>query len=237
MSGPDVGSSGPRRVRPPFPSSLRPVRVLRGVLGVVVLAIVAVDLGLVAGALPAFDIGNYFGQFTIVSNLLVAASFLLGALRPGRGAELARASAVVAILATSVLFHLLIGTAGASGPVLNALLHDVVPALALLDWLLVRGRAGVRWWHPLATLVVPVLYFGITLLRGAVIGWYPYPFLDASGPAGYAALVGTLAPVLVAFLLLAVLVVALGVARDAPAARSGPHAGKTVGAPPPRRLR
>ena len=237
MSGSDVGSSAPWRARPPFPSSLLRVRALRGFLGVVVLAIVAVDLGLVAGALPAFDIGNYFGQFTIVSNLLVAASFLLGALRPGRAAELVRASSVVAILATSVLFHLLIGTAGASGPVLNALLHDVVPALALLDWVLVRGRSDARWWHPLATLAVPVLYFVITLLRGAVNGWYPYPFLDASGPGGYAALVGTLAPVLVAFLLLAVLVVVLGRVRDALAARSRPRAGKAAGAPPQRRRR
>lgn len=210
---------GPARPAVPLQPSPRGVRVARAAVGATVLAVVVVDLLLVAPALPVFDLGNYLGQFTIVSNLFVAVAFLASAARPGRAADLVRASAVVAILATSVLFHLLLGAPGASGPVLNSLLHDAVPALALLDWLLVRGASAARWWHPLVTLVVPVLYFALTLARGAGTGWYPYPFLDPSGPDGYGALVGTLAPVLVAFLLLAALVVAAGRARDALASR------------------
>ena len=71
--------------------------------------------------------------------------------------------------------------------VANALLHVVVPVLALSDWLLVgRGWGRVHWWHPLAWLVYPALYVVIALaiLNGAARRT-PYFFLDPGSVRGH----------------------------------------------------
>lgn len=60
----------------------------------------------------------------------------------------------------------------------DTLLHTVAPALYLVWWL-ATGRTGKaalrdvpRW------LVYPLVYLGYTLVRGAIVAEYPYPFLD-----------------------------------------------------------
>jgi hypothetical protein len=58
------------------------------------------------------------------------------------------------------------------------LLHYVMPVAAVADWLLTPGPAprGARDW--LLAPALPLIYVGYVLARGAVVGWYPYPFLD-----------------------------------------------------------
>lgn len=62
--------------------------------------------------------------------------------------------------------------------VADKLLHTVVPLLAVIGWVWFgpRGRAGRADLVPF--LVVPFVWLGYTLLRGAFVDWYPYPFLD-----------------------------------------------------------
>ena len=58
-------------------------------------------------------------------------------------------------------------------------------------------------------LVYPILWVRLTLLRGAVDGWYPYPFLDpADGGYGMVAIV--VVAITLGFLGLAALTVAIG---------------------------
>ena len=38
---------------------------------------------------------------------------------------------------------------------------------------------------PLLWLAFPAVYLGYTIIRGALTGWYPYPFLDPSQTDGY----------------------------------------------------
>jgi hypothetical protein len=46
----------------------------------------------------------------------------------------------------------------------NVLLHLVVPALALTDWLLVgRSDEWVRWWQPIVWLAFPGAYAALAL--------------------------------------------------------------------------
>ena len=40
-------------------------------------------------------------------------------------------------------------------------------------------RAALDW------LIVPLAYFAYSLLRGAAVHWYPYPFLNPMHPGGY----------------------------------------------------
>ena len=64
--------------------------------------------------------------------------------------------------------------------VADKLLHVVVPLLAVVGWAVFgpRGRADRSLLLP--SLIFPVGWLAYTLVRGAVAGWYPYPFLDVA---------------------------------------------------------
>jgi hypothetical protein len=74
--------------------------------------------------------------------------------------------------------------------VADRMLHLVVPILALAGWVLFgpRGRATTRDIAPF--LVVPVVWLVYTLIRGAIVDWYPYPFIDVD-LHGYVAVLAT----------------------------------------------
>ena len=193
------------------------VRAARIALGLGGLAVVAADIVLTVRATGGLDVGNYLGQFTILSVLFVSVAMLVaaGAPREPRGWVHVRASALTALAVAAVLHATLLGgSAGASGPLINALLHTVLPLLALLDWALVPSTGRTRLLTALAGLAFAVVYLGGTLVRGALVGWYPYDFVDPTGPAGYAGLVQSLAIVLVAFLVVGALVMGIGMLRD-----------------------
>lgn len=63
-------------------------------------------------------------------------------------------------------------------------LHTVVPLLFLLFWALYVPKSDLTLHHALAWLLYPAGYLVYVLARGAVDGWYPYPFLHA-GQLGY----------------------------------------------------
>ncbi len=64
-------------------------------------------------------------------------------------------------------------------------LHSAVPVLFVLFWALYAPKAGLRWRDAGLWLAYPLAYLGYVLARGAVDGWYPYPFIDAN-KLGYA---------------------------------------------------
>lgn len=64
--------------------------------------------------------------------------------------------------------------------VADKLLHIVVPLLVLLGWLAFGPRARIGWADVGGFLMVPVVWLAYTLVRGAVVDWYPYPFLDVA---------------------------------------------------------
>jgi hypothetical protein len=60
------------------------------------------------------------------------------------------------------------------------LLHDLIPSLYLACWVIFVRKSSLLWKHAVWWLAYPAAYFAYTLLRGAPLGWYPYPFLDAN---------------------------------------------------------
>ena len=134
------------------------------------------------------DAGTRFVRFcsylTIWGNLLVAGSALelsLGRTPRSRLARALRLDAVVLIAVVGVVHFLflrpLLDLHG-SDWVADKLLHMVVPVLGVLGWLLFGPRGRVAWTDLGAFLVIPVVWLGYTLVRGEVVGWYPYPFID-----------------------------------------------------------
>ena len=98
-------------------------------------------------------------------------------------------------------------------------LHEVMPALMALLWLVFTPKAGLRWREPLAWTVYPALYMAWILARGAVIHRYPYFFADVD-KLGYPRALTTALWFLATFYVLGLAAVACG--RLLPMARRKP---------------
>lgn len=67
----------------------------------------------------------------------------------------------------------------------NEVIHVVIPAYLVLDWILSPHGAALPWRSMAWGLVYPIGWLGGTLVRGDLAGWYPYAFLNPSNPAGW----------------------------------------------------
>lgn len=129
---------------------------------------------------------NFFGYFTIQSNLVIAVVYGLTAARPRDDARgwltLARACATSYLIVVGIVYALLLAPLGAAGgvplPWANVILHILVPIYAVVDWLLIGDRTRISFRRLWVAAVYPVLWCAVVLVRGATDGWVPYPFLD-----------------------------------------------------------
>lgn len=127
---------------------------------------------------------NLFAFFTIQSNLLVGLSALLTALQPDVDTPVRRVlrlTALAAITVTGVVYHaVLAGLQDLSGLAWFAdqLLHTVVPVLTVLGWVLFGPRGRTGWRVVALSLVFPLAWLLLTLARGGLVGFWPYPFVD-----------------------------------------------------------
>lgn len=166
-------------------------------LVVVILVVVAiVAQWLVSMRTPQYSPFNFFGYFTIQSNVFVAVAFavaLVSAARRKRAdlvVSLLRAAATVYIATTGLVYNTLLTNVDVSTSVSwsNDVLHRVVPVWVVLDWLLFSDRARLRLRHVWWFLVYPAVWLVVVLVRGATDGWVPYPFLSPSLGYGVVAL-------------------------------------------------
>jgi hypothetical protein len=179
-------------------------------------------------------LANFFSYFTIESNILAVVAFAWGgcALLARRTAvpEVLRGAVVVYLAITGAVYALLL--AGLPGqhidPWVNTVVHQVMPAVVVLDWLIAPPRTALPLRRAWSWLVFPVLYLAYTLLRGPFAHWYPYPFLDPR-PHGYGHVVIGAVGIAVGFVLVTVLVrwvgVALGALHRAEPASAGTYEG------------
>ena len=170
----------------------------------------------VPGASRIHLIANYFSFFTILTNLLVAVGLTLSSVAPSSrwGSVFSRPAAAsgtaiyIAIVGVTYSFLLrdLWNPQGAE-KVADVLLHDFVPLLYVAYWLVFVPKGRLRWNDVLYWLPYPLIYFGYSLVRGAMTGWYPYPFIDVNG-IGYARVFTNAAMLVCGFLAVASLTVA-----------------------------
>ena len=67
----------------------------------------------------------------------------------------------------------------------DIILNDAVPLMYFACWILFVTKSGLRWKDALSWTIFPFIYIAWVLLRGAITGRFPYPFVDA-GQIGYA---------------------------------------------------
>lgn len=133
---------------------------------------------------------RFISYLTIWSNVLVAwstATLAFGSDRDTRVWRALRLDAVIVCFGGGVVHFFLLrpilGLHGADA-LADHLLHQVVPLLAVVGWLVFGPRGRMSGADLLPFTVVPVLWVVYTLVRGAFVDWYPYPFLDV-GEHGY----------------------------------------------------
>lgn len=166
---------------------LRACRALLALAGIVAVVYQATHLG-------SLSTTDYFSYFTVISNLFAAAVFFAGAARPAHArthtTEMLRGAAVVYILTTGIVYAVLLSGNHVAFPWANDILHRVVPVAMALDWLLDPPRHQLPFSRTAAWIGFPLAYVAYTLIRGAIVSWYPYFFVDPHRHGGYLLVAG-----------------------------------------------
>lgn len=143
----------------------------------------------------AFFFVNFFSFFTILSNAVAAIVLLLGAwfaftrrVDP-HWYNLVRACVVTCMATTFVVYNLLLREISldqaTTVPWSNEILHVWAPLYLVLDWVLAPGRRHVSWRRLWTIAIFPIAWAVYSMIRGAIVDWYPYPFLNPAQDAGY----------------------------------------------------
>jgi hypothetical protein len=151
---------------------------------------------------------RYFSFFTVVANLLIAVTLTARLLAPRSrvGVWLARpvvsGACALYILVVALVYELVLRRLWHPTGWLqlaDLLLHDFVPALYWLLWIVALPKARLPWRTAFVWLGLPAAYLVYTLVRAPWVGGYPYPFLDAAA-IGYGRVFANSAVLLVIFL-------------------------------------
>lgn len=157
---------------------------------------------------------NFFGYFTIQSNLATAAVLgLSGVLviagrEQGQLLQQLRAAVTTYIIIVGIVYAVLLAPLGEAGgvpvPWANTVLHVVAPIVAAIDWVLSGDRQRLPFSTLWLILAYPIVWLGVVLYRGASDGWVPYPFLDPA--QGYEVVAAYAAAIAAVFALIGALV-------------------------------
>ena len=131
---------------------------------------------------------NVLSYFTILSNLLVALSLtfstFLNGTKLGNFFPILSVKTAIALYIFVVFVVYNIVLRGIWKPTgwqlfLDNMLHVVIPISYILYWIFFVKKQKLRWKHGFFWLIFPLIYLIYSLIRGAIVHWYPYPILDA----------------------------------------------------------
>ncbi|HXG25362.1 MAG TPA: Pr6Pr family membrane protein [Candidatus Binatia bacterium] len=155
----------------------RTATALIAIAAIVIQAMTLVDAG-------RLDLVNFLSFFTIQSNLIaIAALLILAARTPGprpRWLEWLRGAATVYLTITFFVVILLLQgiDVGLQLAWVDFVLHKLTPIVIVADWLLDPPTVRLTRRDALGWLIYPLVWLGYTMVRGALVDWYPYPFLN-----------------------------------------------------------
>jgi hypothetical protein len=188
--------------------------VFRAVVAIIVLVAIAYQIKVIVDS-GLFRPLRFFAFFTILSNVFGAMLWLWLAARwrrkRTRTDDLLRGAATLYLVVTFVVVVLLLGGAelSLSDQLVDFVVHKLFPVLVVVDWLVDPPETDLRMQDVALWLIFPLVWVAVTLIRGALDTWYPYPFLDPDhggyGHVGYHVLA-----IFAGFLVIAGIIVALG---------------------------
>ena len=132
---------------------------------------------------------RYVSYFTIQSNILVCVTTALLAAQPDRDGPTFRVFRLIAVICITVtgIVHFIvlrplpeIQNLTGWAQFCDIALHIVVPILAFTGWLVFGPRPRVTGRTVWLAVIFPIAWLVYTLVRGAFVDWYPYPFVDVA---------------------------------------------------------
>jgi hypothetical protein len=152
--------------------------------GIIVQVFVSANAKAVFFDTTAGRVFNVFCFFTIQSNLIVGVTTLLLAINPARSTtvfKVFRFTGILAITLTGLVYHAVLSKLldlESWALVADNLVHTVVPIMAVVGWLMFGPRGlttrRVMW----LSILFPVAWLIFVLIRGPIVHFYPYPFVD-----------------------------------------------------------
>lgn len=156
-------------------------------LGFAFLAFAAIVVQLFDSIGHSRSVAHFFSFFTVESNILAATLFLLIGLAglvklKDKNISFLRGAITLYMTMTGIIYIVLLSgneiALQTTIPWVNMVLHYIMPVAVLVDWLLFPPRTRIPYKKALMWLSFPLLYVLYSLVRGPLVGWYPYPFLD-----------------------------------------------------------
>lgn len=188
---------------------------VRFLFGAVTLIAVGTQLGIHLG--QGYDLVNFFSYFTNLSNIFAAVVLIVESVLTWRGKEggpvwaLLRCISVVCMALVGVVFNTLLRDVdlGSLLPWINTWLHYVMPVAVVADWLIQSPRHTIPLKRVGVAALFPLGYLAYSLIRGAVINWYAYPFINPAN-GGYGTVAVTCVFIAVGFVAMTLLIMFLG---------------------------
>ena len=166
----------------------------------------------IAGAIPR--VADLLSYFTIWSQLVVGITMTLLWRNPHRSEpwlKWLRLDSVMMIAVTGIVYNILLGPTYPPvglNKISSPIEHTITPALTVIVFLMYGPRGWFSWSNIGKALLIPIGYVFYTLIRGKIIGMYPYGFFDVI-VNGYASVLIFVSGILVAALVVMLLFWAL----------------------------
>lgn len=192
-------------------------RLVFGLLG-----LAAIGRQLAIQIASGYSLVNFFSYFTNLSNIFAAVVLLFGAFslitrrEPTISADILRGTAVVCMALVGLVFSVLLRNEdlGHLSPWVNIVLHYIMPVVVVAEWLYQPPQTRLVVTQVWLWLIFPALYLAYSLIRGAVVGFYAYPFFNPAKSGGYGGVALYCLAILLAFLLCCWLLLTVGNKRQ-----------------------
>jgi hypothetical protein len=159
---------------------------------------------------------DFFSYFTIQSNLIAVGVLLWMARKPKTAPDvmrqdLIRGAPVLYLSITGIVFAVLLSDLPlVTVPFANTVLHKLMPVVMVADWVIDPPAGTLAFRQAISWLIYPLGWLLYTMVRGEIIGWYPYPFLNPAVAGGYGGVLFYIMVVLAVALVMAWLLVWVG---------------------------
>lgn len=162
------------------------------------------------GFSPVATLVNFFSYFTILSNIFVALTLSVKKESVFSGNNI-RSAIAVYIFIVGLVYNLVLRNVWSPRSwqlLADNLLHVAVPVVYTIFWLLFVPKGILKWKDLIPWLIFPCFYLAYSMVRGALTGWYPYPFLNAE-LLGYSKVAVNSSFVFLAFILTSLAMIAV----------------------------
>lgn len=129
---------------------------------------------------------NTYCYFTVVSNLLVGVVCVFLAKKKPPTSDrfvIAQLTGLVCIIVAGTVYHLLLASEDqlqGAAVITNLVVHTTAPIMFTIGWLFFNDHGRTTWRTVKFSLIFPIGWAIFAMIRGAIIDYYPYPFMDVN---------------------------------------------------------